>query len=352
MGCGSSNTAAGASAPTDAPVVPAPEAAATEARAPVTESSEKWCEKGEEAAAMEMVRAKKRANSVLREKVQLANKAAQDEYEAERQSRSDNLKEATNKAVLTQLATYLPDEEMEKGKNEERQARLSRVMKNLKHRRLMPKFRVALEAKDMETAKNVAALMMQTVFHTMKFRADMAEKEAQIFVLMQSASARKLQRLFRLRQARKLVAKTKEEIEEMEEEEEMRMFVQGGNSYISALHEEEITLTTGPPAVMKGFVKKEGQMRHSTKRRFFVLRTVSDTESVLKYYTDELDTEPFGIDEKGSISLAGASLGQQQGMTMVLTSADKRDLKMTFNNLGDISGWKHAFQEHITYSSK
>jgi hypothetical protein len=347
MGCGSSN-AAGASAPTDAPgAVPT-----TTTTPPLTKPSESWCEKDEEAAAMEKVRAKTKAEAAQKEKVRLANKAAQDEYEAQKQNMTDNLKVVKHEALLQRIGSLLPDDEMEKGKHEVRQASLSRVLKNMKHRRLMPKFRVALEAKDMETAKNVAALMIQTVFHTMKFKADMVEKEAQIYVLIQSASARKLQRLFRLRQARRVIAKTTEEMEEMEEEEEMRMFVERGNSYISALHEEEITLTTAPPAVMKGFVKKEGQMMHNTKKRFFVLRTVSDTESVLKYYTSESDNEPFGIDEKGSISMAGAHLGQQKGMTMVLTSAEKRDLKMTFNNLGDISGWKNAFEEHIAYSTK
>ena len=60
---------------------------------------------------------------------------------------------------------------------------------------------------------------------------------------------------------------------------------------------------SGPPAVFKGWMKKEGHVLTGWKRRFFVLMDGS-----LSYYEKELETAPFGASLKGVLALKGYSL--------------------------------------------
>lgn len=337
------------SAPEPGPPPPAPPASGS----PTLTVSKS--EKSAEASAMESIRLKQKAEQEEKKRARVADEEARRKYEAQKEVLTTDIVEAHHSITLNSVGTIFDGanihEGVENGK-EGRDAHTREVLELMKNAGAKARFRAATKEKNIEAAEKAAAEMLVTAWRAKAFKNKMNEKRARMRYLIRSGAARKMQRLYRMRAARKLIAERSAALEELDEEEEMRILMDRSDSYCKAMKHEDISVTFVPELV-KGFIKKEGQVVRTMKNRFFVLKANASGGSDLKYYVNESAKEPFGVDEKGSLLLKGAFLNDLENLTLVLTTeADKRDLKMCFSDLESMVLWKNSLQSHIDYSNK
>ena len=259
--------------------------------------------------------------------------------------------EAAAVAIANQLAADLAEKKIEEARQAgiaAQEAQERQIMESFKGMGAKLRFRAAIKEGKMDVAEDAAACMLQGTWRAKCARRKMQFKKAEKQRLMEEGQARKLQSLYRCRLARKSVAAKREEKRKLIEAEEARR----EEASASRLEEVIVQVKEIVPELKKGFIKKEGQLRHSTKNRFFVLRIVSGSESVLTYFVSERSEAPFGVDEKGSLSLKGAKLKEPVNLNMTLSGADGRELKLTFASLDDLAAWRSAFEIHLQYSNK
>jgi hypothetical protein len=105
-----------------------------------------------------------------------------------------------------------------------------------------------------------------------------------------------------------------------------------------------------PPRKM-GWMSKEGHVVKNWKRRYFVL-----AHGIVTYYVEPSSAEPYGINEKGRISLheyvliQGFTGKEERNIMLSHKEVITKDLLLVCETIEDRIAWEKAFSEHIEYA--
>lgn len=111
--------------------------------------------------------------------------------------------------------------------------------------------------------------------------------------------------------------------------------------------------TRGPPAIKKGWVRKQGRkgMIKNWKTRFAVL-----IAGKLSYYVKENETFPYGEDLKGDLSLANCDLSKDEvsneQQIFIASFNGENSLLMEANTEDEAREWKLAIRNHISFANR
>lgn len=329
----------------------------------------------------------------------LAAQAQEGVLQQEADTRADEAGKEANEqaaaAIANQMAAELAEKQIEEARLADEAAKeeeQKNVMESFKGMGAKMRFRTATEKGMTEEAKEAAACMLQGAWRAKCAKRAVAVKKAEKKRLMESAMARKIQSLYRCRQARrKAVAKREEKKKIIADEEERRAAAaivlaekeaevveaekvaaeaaaaadkeaadkeaadkavaeKEAAEKAAAVSVADVAVAVGPPAMKSGMIKKEGSKVKNWKTRHFVLRSMSARASRLTYFEGPKTTEPYGTDEKGSVEITKATkLANETATTMTIMHPDGKSLKLEFLKSTDKSAWKLAFEEHIAY---
>jgi hypothetical protein len=101
------------------------------------------------------------------------------------------------------------------------------------------------------------------------------------------------------------------------------------------------------PAREVGWLKKEGRgMIKSVTNRYFVL-----DEGVLRYYEKSSAQPPYGIGEKGQVSIRGAAVEKKDKFKIYLISSGggERNLMLQCPDGAECTRWTTALSSHIAF---
>jgi hypothetical protein len=105
---------------------------------------------------------------------------------------------------------------------------------------------------------------------------------------------------------------------------------------------------TGPPALKKGMILKEGHVIRNWKNRFFVLE-----KGKLAYFENQKADYPYGVTQKGEVSLKGVSVSVNKNIVSLNTKNEQGKevlaLNLDIKYPNEREEWVAAIQEHIAY---
>lgn len=104
------------------------------------------------------------------------------------------------------------------------------------------------------------------------------------------------------------------------------------------------------PALMRGYINKEGGTRKNWNNRYFVLESTASSSRVT-YYVASLDMPPYGKDKKGELDLKGYEVECQGDIVILNGGSAKRLFKMEIKDVSYRIKWVNAFREHIEYAN-
>lgn len=105
------------------------------------------------------------------------------------------------------------------------------------------------------------------------------------------------------------------------------------------------------PVKCVGWLKKEGHMFHTWKRRYFVL-----LDGELAYYEGPSDSPPFGTKNRGSITLRDVTIDCSNGKLgkrriYIAGEVGTKDLLLEAESESERERWREALQAHASYAS-
>lgn len=125
-----------------------------------------------------------------------------------------------------------------------------------------------------------------------------------------------------------------------------------GVGSLHASHVSEVDVTA-PPAIKRGFVRKEGgNLVKAYNDRYFVLES-TETKTTLVYYLEKAKGKnpPYGSKERGRMNLLGAKVCSALGHVDIIPRKGE-PYRLDTRGTVDINGWVHALQAHIAYADR